>query len=167
MRQLLIPEARAKLLNGELLKQLSKRLACRIELKDKNELVIDGDAYAEYMSYSVLEAFGRGFDINTAFKLLSEDCFFKSINLKELFKNEKQIKRMKARVIGEKGKTKRYIEAVSGAEISLYGNTISGIGTLDQLNVAYSAINILLEGGTHKKAYRVMEKARKELAYKL
>ncbi len=166
MRQLLIPEARAKLLNNELLKQLSNRLACKIELKDKNEIVIDGDAYAEYLCYTVLEAFGRGFDINIAFKLLAEDCFFKSINLKELFHNEKQIRRMKARIIGREGKAKRYIEEVSGADIALYGNTVSGIGTVDQLRVAYSAINVLLEGGTHKKAYRVMEKERKALAYR-
>ncbi|MGC8676270.1 MAG: KH domain-containing protein [Candidatus Micrarchaeia archaeon] len=166
MRQLLIPLARAKLLlGGSALKELSSRIGCKIELKDDNELVLDGDAYAEYIAYNVLQAFGRGFDINTALKLASDDYFFKSIDLKLLFKNEKQIERMKARVIGSGGKTKKYIQTVSGADIALYGNTISGIGTIEQLRIAYSAIDILLAGGTHKKAYRIMERERKGVVY--
>ncbi len=165
MKQLLIPLARAKLLTQEVISVITLRIPCKIEIKEGNEVEIEGDAYSEYLAYNVIEAFGRGFDINTALKLLSENFFFKSINLKEIFKNEKQIRRMKARIIGKNGKAKRYIEAVSGADLALYGSTVSAIGTVEQLKVAYAAIDVLLEGGTHKKAYRIMEKERKEFAY--
>ncbi len=165
MRQILIPTARAKLISkDDMLKQVSERLSCKITIENGNEVVIDGDPYNEYLAANVIEAFARGFDINTAYRLLNEDMYFKSINLKEIFKNEKQIRRIKARIIGKDGKTKRYIQAVSGATIELYGGTVSGIGTLDQLRIAYTAIDILIEGGTHKKAYRAIERARRELA---
>ncbi len=165
MRQILIPVARAKLLNqDDMLKKVSERLSCKITIENDNEVVIEGDPYNEYLATNVIEAFGRGFDIDTAYRLLSDDIYFKSINLKEIFKNKKQIRRIKARIIGKNGKTKRYIQAVSGATLELYGGTVSGIGTLDQLKIAYTAIDILIEGGTHKKAYRAIEKARRELA---
>ena len=165
MRQLLLPMARAKLLDKKTLEELMKKLQCKIEIQEENEAIIEGNegnAYAEYIAYNVLSAFGRGFPIEKAYRLLSDGIFFKSIDLKDMFKNKKQIMRVKARVIGRGGKAKNYIQAVSGADIAVYGNTISGIGTVEQLRIAYSAIDILLSGGTHKKAYRVMEKERSE-----
>ncbi|MEM3215727.1 MAG: hypothetical protein QXS17_02310 [Candidatus Micrarchaeaceae archaeon] len=166
MQQLLIPLQRAMLLGKDhVLEDLSARLACNIKLVDENEIVIEGGAFEEYAAASVLQAFGRGFDIETAMKLNSDNYFFKSIDLKMLFSNAKQITRMKARLIGAEGKTKKYIQAVSGASIVVYGNTISAIGTTTQLRIAYSAIDVLLAGGTHKKAYRIMEREKKRSYY--
>ncbi|MDE1873667.1 MAG: hypothetical protein KGI04_00920 [Candidatus Micrarchaeota archaeon] len=164
MHQILIPTKRAELLKGkELAASVRKRLGCRIEVKDENELVIDGDALEEYNARVVMQAFARGFDFDTACKLLSDERFFESIDMKQLFKNEEQIKRIKARVIGTDGKTKTYIQSVSGADLAVYGDTVSMIGTVDEIKVAKAALEVLLEGGTHKKAYAIMEKARRRL----
>ncbi|MEM3205014.1 MAG: hypothetical protein QW458_02080, partial [Candidatus Micrarchaeaceae archaeon] len=61
------------------------------------------------------------------------------------------------------GKSKAYIESVSGTEISIYGSTISIIGTPDGINIAAKGIELLLEGAPHSKAYSVMEQMRKKL----
>ncbi len=156
MEQILIPQKRVAVLK-RMLDKVAKRLGCTIELSDSNEVTINGDGYAEYNARNVIQAFGRGFPMDDAYKLLDEQYFFKYINLKDILKNEDQITRIKARIIGTNGKTKEYIEAVSDAILSIYGNTIGMIGTTEQLAVATGALQVLVEGGTHKKAYRIME----------
>ena len=164
MHQILIPEKRAELLKGKgLLERACKRLGCSMELKDENELVIDGDALSEYNARVVMQAFARGCEFETACKLLSEERFFESVDMKQIFKSEEQIKRIKARVIGTDGKTKNYIQSVSGADLAIYGDTVSMIGTVDEIKIAKAAIEVLLDGGTHKKAYTIMEKAKRRL----
>ncbi|MDE1824814.1 MAG: hypothetical protein KGH61_02230 [Candidatus Micrarchaeota archaeon] len=164
MQHLLIPAKRAKLLSDKkLLDSIEKRLKCTVRIEEENRMVIEGEPYDEYNAKNVLAAFGRGFEINQAYALLSDDYFFNPINLKELFKTKDQMTRVKARVIGQNGKTKEYIEAVSGAKLCIYENTVSTMGTIEQNKIASVAIKILLEGGTHKKAYRVMEKARRSI----
>lgn len=164
MQQILIPAKRAELLKEKkLLESIRKRLGCSMEIRDGNSLVIEGDALNEYNARVVMQAFARGFDFDTACKLLGDDRFFESIDMKQIFKNEDQIKRIKARVIGTDGKTKGYVQSVSGVDMAIYGNTVSMIGTVDELRIAKAAIDVLLEGGTHKKAYAIMEKAKRRL----
>ncbi|MGC8623352.1 MAG: KH domain-containing protein [Candidatus Micrarchaeia archaeon] len=163
MQQLLIPVARAQILQKDPKKiaEIEKVLKCKLELKEENILEISGEPYDEYNARNVLSAYGRGFSIEESYKLLDDSYVFSSINLKEIFGNESQIHRFKSRIIGTEGRTKKYIESVSGAHMCVYGNSVSLIGTLEELKIANAAINVLLEGGTHKKAYRLMELERR------
>ncbi|MEM3661656.1 MAG: hypothetical protein QXG73_02410, partial [Candidatus Micrarchaeaceae archaeon] len=129
MQQLLIPRERALKLDKKTLHELEKMLECSIEIKDDNLVTVSGNEYNEFNAKNVMMAFGRGFDVKSACRLLHDDIFLKVVNLKELFKNEDRIKVVKGRVIGKGGKSKAYIESVSGTEISIYGSTISIIGT--------------------------------------
>lgn len=160
MEQLLIPKERARLLSKEI-RDISKRLECKLRISQGNTVVIDGEPYAEYNAKNVIQAFGRGFDMRTSYKLLQEAYFFKYIDMKDMLRKSDQIRRIKARIIGEDGKTKKYIESVSNVSMSIYGNTIGLIGTIEDIGIATSAIGVLLGGGTHKKAYRLMELARR------
>ncbi len=162
MEHLLIPEKRAELL-AKIIPEAEKTLKCSIKIADGNEVTIAGEAYDEYNAKNVVQAFGRGFDIGKAYKLLNDDYFFKYTSLKDFLQKEGHVERIKARVIGKDGKTKLYIEEISGADLSIYGNTISLIGTTEQLEIASAAIQVLLEGGTHKKAYSIMERMRRKL----
>ncbi len=165
-QQILIPHKRAEILlgdNGAMLEYARKRLGCTIEIKDGNVVSISGDAYTEYNAHNVITAFGRGFDMATSLKLLSEDYFFASVSLKDLFNTKAGISRIKSRIIGEKGKTKLYIEEVSGAHVSIYGSFISFIGTIDETRMARAAVEVIVNVGTHKKAYRIMEAMRRKL----
>ncbi len=55
------------------------------------------------------------------------------------------------------------MQSISGAELCVYGNTVSVIGTVDELRIISAALDILIEGGTHKKAYVVMEKTKRNV----
>jgi ribosomal RNA assembly protein len=164
MQQFLISTKRAKLLEDpSLLVSISERLGCQVSLREGKEVVIVGEPYDEYNAKNVMQAFARGFDIDTAYRLLSDDYYFKSINLKDLFDKKERIQRIKARIIGREGRAKEYMQSISGAELSGDGNTVSVIGTVDELRIISAALDILIEGGTHKKAYVVMEKTKRNV----
>ncbi len=159
MEQILIPEKRAELLDKKMLKGLRDRLGCKIEVEG-NQVTIEGEPYDEFNAKNVISAFGRGFELDKAYRLLNEEYYFQQINLKDAFHSKEQIMRVKARIIGTEGKAKEYIESVSGADIAIFGSSVSIIGKIDDLKVAEAAIRILIGGGTHKTAYMVMEKER-------
>ena len=43
------------------------------------------------------------------------------------------------------------------AHISIYGDTVSMIGDITQISEAETAINTIIDGGTHRTAYLRME----------
>ncbi len=73
---------------------------------------------------------------------------------------------MKGRIIGKGGKTRRIIEELTDAEISVYGHTVSIIGNFNQTNVAGEAILMLIKGSQHSTVYRFLQKKRQELKRK-
>ncbi len=46
--------------------------------------------------------------------------------------------------------------------MSVYGDTVSFIGTIDEINEAETAVNTLIDGGTHRLAYTRMEAAHRK-----
>ncbi len=147
---------------SKVIDKLEKRLECKIDILDEARIEIDGKPYDEYNLKNILIAISMGFSLNHAYKLLNDDYYFKYVDLKDLIKKDSELLRIKARVIGTAGKTKNYIEDVSGAVIALQDNTLGMIGTTEQLNIATAALQVIVEGGTHKKAYRIMESLRKK-----
>jgi ribosomal RNA assembly protein len=70
---------------------------------------------------------------------------------------------MRARVIGTKGKTRRLFEELTGAYMSVYGNTVALIGDTFQLDIAMRALDMLLSGSEHSAVYRFLEGKRAEI----
>jgi ribosomal RNA assembly protein len=158
MQQIYIPRERMKALRGDprLLKELCALCGCKAELDDEC-VTVEGDVVGEFTAKSVVYAYGRGFEMADALRLAREGNYFDSIDLEDALGSEKSISRIKARIIGSNGKTKRYMEQVSGAKISVYGNTVSFIGTSEALQEARAATEALIKGSMHKSAYARME----------
>jgi ribosomal RNA assembly protein len=117
-----------------------------------------------FRAKEMVTAIGRGFAPNHAFRLLDDDTVFEVINLRETVgRSQADLKRLKGRVIGKEGKTRRIIEELSGANISIYGHTISIIGHADQAAIAREAVRMLLRGSLHGTVYRFLHKKRREL----
>ncbi|MDE1871099.1 MAG: hypothetical protein KGI06_02555 [Candidatus Micrarchaeota archaeon] len=164
MQSVNIPRERARKLRGhkELVDKIEKLCGCSIGFGDDDIIEITGAAFAEYSARNIVYAFGRGFECDIACKLHDNEYYFNSIDLAQLISSDKRIKQVKARIIGESGKTKRYIEGVSSAKLSVYGDTVSFIGTIEEINEAETAVNTLIEGGTHRLAYARMEAAHRK-----
>jgi ribosomal RNA assembly protein len=121
-----------------------------------------------FRAREVVIAIGRGFSPNHAFRLLNDDeTVLEVIDLRETVgRSPSDLKRLKGRVIGKEGKTRRIIEELSEANISVYGHTISIIGKADQAAIAREAVRMLIRGSLHGTVYRFLHKKRRELKKK-
>ena len=89
----------------------------------------------------VVLAIARGFSPNRALALVEDDIVLDIIDLRETFgKNEREIARLKGRVIGREGKIRRLIEEMTDAKVSVYGHTISMLGEYETVTAAREAI---------------------------
>lgn len=118
-----------------------------------------------FRAKEVVTAIGRGFAPEHAFRLLDdEEIVFEMIDLRETVgRSPSDLKRLKGRVIGKEGKTRRIVEELSEANISVYGHTISIIGYPDQAAIAREAVSMLIRGSLHGTVYRFLHKKRREL----
>jgi len=111
----------------------------------------------------VVLAIARGFSPDRALKLLDDDIVLDIIDLRETFgKNERDIARLKGRVIGREGKIRRLIEEMTDAKISVYGHTIAMLGEYETVTAAREAIELLLKGKQHSTVYKLLRKIRSE-----
>ncbi|MEJ2242372.1 MAG: KH domain-containing protein [Candidatus Bathyarchaeota archaeon] len=118
-----------------------------------------------FRAKEVITAIGRGFAPEHAFRLLDdEEVVFEVIDLREIVgRSPSDLKRMKGRVIGKEGKTRRIVEELTEANISVYGHTVSMIGYPDQVAIAREAVSMLIRGSLHGTVYRFLHKKRREL----
>jgi ribosomal RNA assembly protein len=153
-----------------------------IEEKLSVELQIDSDAgdvtitMAEkatdpsmlFKAKDVITALGRGFSPEHAFRLIrDEDAILDVIDLRGVFgKSEADIKRVKGRIIGMNGKTRTIIEELTDTSVAVFGHTIAIIGTIEQVQVAREAIEMLIRGSMHGTVYRFLHRKRRELKKK-
>ena len=70
--------------------------------------------------------------------------------------------RLRGRVIGQEGRSRKFIEKHTKTYISVYGKTISIIGTYENLSTARRAIIMLLEGAKHPRMYGFLEDLKKK-----
>ena len=86
------------------------------------------------------------------------------IDLREIFgRSKSDIRRVKGRIIGKEGKTRRIIEECTETSISVYGHTVSIIGDVEQSEIAREAISMLVKGSQHATVYRFLQRKRHEL----
>jgi ribosomal RNA assembly protein len=131
-----------------------------ITLKESAE-----DPSALFRARDIVTAIGRGFAPEHAFRLIrDEDTIFDVIDLREIFgRSESDIKRIKGRIIGMEGKTRKIIEDLSGSDVVVYGHTVGIIGTFEQANIARTAVKMLIDGCQHHSVYKYLAKKRHEL----
>jgi len=124
----------------------------------------EGDVSKLYQALNVVRAIGRGFSPERAFRLFDEDMLLDVIDLREYVgKSENALRRVKGRIIGRDGKTRRLIEELTGVYVSVYGHTVSLIGGVDQLLVAREAVTKLIKGSQHKTVYNYLFRAVRDL----
>jgi len=158
------------------------RVKANIEKKLNVELEIDSaagsvtitldpnaqDPSLLFRAKEVITAVGRGFSPERAYRLLhNEDTMLEVIDLRlTVGKSPADISRLKGRIIGKGGKTRRIIEELTDADISIYGHTVSIIGSFDQTTIAREAILMLIKGSQHSTVYRFLQNKRHGLKRK-
>ncbi|MDR2204463.1 MAG: KH domain-containing protein [Nitrososphaerota archaeon] len=113
----------------------------------------------------LITAIGRGFAPETTYRLINnEDDVFDLIDLRIILgRSEADMRRIKSRIIGSEGKTRRLIEELTEANITIYGHTVGIIGSYQEADTARHAIQMIIEGCEHKTVYRYLQRKRTEM----
>lgn len=154
---------------GKTKQELEDRSGCRIYIESETgDVEIDDEhAFEPVLSLKVrdvVRAIGRGFAPENAMRLFQDDTYLDLIDLTEYVgKGTKDLERVRARIIGTGGKTRRSIEESTSANVSILGKTVGIIGEINEVAVAREAVEMLLGGAAHGTVYKFLERKRKEL----
>ena len=124
--------------------RFEKKLNIKISVVDNLVEIEAEDGLSLYQGKNIIKAIARGFSPVRAERLLEEET---QLDILELGKfTERKMKVIKARIIGTDGKMREEIERGSGSIVSVYGKTVSLIGTYEQNKIAKKAINMIIDG---------------------
>ena len=91
-------------------------------------------------------------------ELLDPETYLEVIDIRDhTGHSRKRLERMRGRVIGRNGKTRRIIEEQSNARVVVQGHTVALIGSLEAVDAAKIALGMLLGGAEHGSVYHYLE----------
>jgi ribosomal RNA assembly protein len=166
-----IPEERVGVLVGP-----SGTMKHFIEEKTKTILEIDSETGTVSITSSedplqalrvmdLVKAIGRGFSPERALSILDDEMLMLDVlDLSKMVSTKSDMERIKGRIIGKDGRSREIMERLSGSKVSVYGKTVSILGYPEQIRVARTAIEMLLDGAPHGNVYSFLEKKHQELA---
>ncbi len=166
-KEVKIPKDRVGVLigkNGETKKQIESKTGTKIKVTNDGYVTIDGeDSFNILKAMNVVKAIGRGFNPQTALKLIKDDYTLDIIEITDYAKTKNSLIRLRGRVIGTNGKAKKTIQELTETDIIIHGKTVGIIGLPENVSLAREAIIKLLEGAMHSTVYHMLERERKKM----
>ncbi len=159
---------------------VGKKGAVKSEIESKCNVVldIDGDSgdvaicfknnhslttSGLFKASEIILAISKGFSPERSFRLLSDDSILQLIDLREYAgKSMNSMGRIKSRIIGQSGRSRKNIEDFTGADISIYGHFVGFIGNYEETSLALNAVTMLCEGSSHKAVYHMLEEFKRK-----
>ena len=166
--QVRIPKERIAVLlgvKGVTKKSIEKRLGIKLKIDSEDGIVdLQGDDSLDLVTgQNIIKAIGRGFNPEIALNLTDDNNQLEIIDITEYTgDSKKRLIRIRARVIGEGGKTREYIEKLTDTHIVIYGKTVGVIGNYEVVGLVRRAFEGLLSGQRHSTVYTWLEKNIKE-----
>ena len=155
---------------GAVKKEIEKRTGVKVEVDTSSSSVIleldpTKSSYDNLLkARNVIVAIAHGFSPERAFRLFNEDQILDIVDLTQYSSGSRNdLIRIKGRIIGEKGKTRRIIEEYTDTYISVYGDTVAIIGGYEHVMVARRAIQMLANGAQHRTVYNYLQRERRRL----
>lgn len=150
---------------GESKKHLEEVCHVSLEIDGEDGAVIVKSTSVEegdpFKAMSVVEAVGRGFSPQRALRLLDPETTLEVMDLRDYAgKSENSLERIKGRIIGLNGKSRKVIEDLTKCSISVYGRTVAIIGEATETKLAKDAVGMLASGSRHKSVYDMLQRAR-------
>jgi KH domain-containing protein len=123
----------------------------------KDRVTIKGSEMNEFLVEKIVQAVDFGFDVEDALLLTDDKFVLEFINIKE-HTRRKNLKEVRARVIGTSGKAKKTIENLTGSVITIQSNMVGLIVDADHLDATVQAIESLIQGAKHGNIFAYLEK---------
>lgn len=146
----------------------------RIESQTKTKLTVDSkegivtitadDGLRIFIAKEVVRAIARGFNPDLALLLLKPDYLLEVISLADASRNKNDQARLKGRIIGEQGKSRHFIEQMTGAYVMVYGKTVAIVGEVEQVTAARKAVEMIIQGSPHRNVYKWLERHKRRAA---
>jgi ribosomal RNA assembly protein len=120
------------------------------------------DPWGALKARDVVLAVGRGFSPERAFRLFQGENYLSVLDMKDISgkRTKDAMRRLRSRLIGERGAARSRVEELSGCSVSIYGTSVALIGSAEQLDRGEHGIRLLLRGSEHGAVYSYLERAR-------
>ncbi len=161
--QITITVKRAKDLLGQK-KFLAKiaELGVEIKLADNNVNLTSENAINISLVKNAIMAFNRGFDPKTSLLLLDDNYDLSIMNIGDYANSQKRQIELMGRVIGSRGMIKKRLSMATSCYIKISGKTISIIGAYENIELAVSAVEMLLNGAKHDSVFLLIDRRKLE-----
>jgi ribosomal RNA assembly protein len=166
-----IPEERIGVLvgpGGSMKHLIEEKTKTTLEIDSETGTVSIASAEDPLQALRVMDlvrAIGRGFSPERALPILDDEMLMLDVlDLSKMVGTKNDMARIKGRVIGKDGKSREIMERLSGARLSVYGKTVALLGYPEQIKIARTAVEMLLDGAPHGNVYSFLEKKHQELA---
>jgi len=116
MQYVKIPRERVGVLIGKgsrVKNEVERRTNTKLDIGE-DMVSIEGNAMDEWIAKDIVKAIGRGFNPKTALMLTHKNMTFEMISLSDFGGSEKALNRIRGRVIGRGGTTKKFIDRAVG-----------------------------------------------------
>jgi len=123
----------------------------------KDSVSISGSELNEYVVEKIIRAVDFGFHVDDALLLTNEDFVLEFIEVKE-HTRRKNLKEVRARIIGTGGKARKTIEKLTGSVIVIQGNDVGIIVDSDHSEAVAQGIESLIQGAKHGNVFAYLEK---------
>ena len=156
--------------NGKVKREIEDKCKVQIEIDSQNGDAVISSASATlsemqpFKAIEIISAISRGFSPQRAYRLFDdEELMLQIIDLKDYTgKSANAMDRMKGRIIGQSGKSRKTIEELSGVYMSVSGHSVALIGKYEEVRLANDAVTMILKGSTHKTVYTMLQDARRK-----
>ena len=118
---------------------------------------VNGSELNEFLVEKVLRAVDFGFDVEDALLLVNEDFVLEFVDIKS-YTHRKNLRDVRARLIGTGGKARKTIENLTGSVIVINGNRVGVIVDSEHLDSVVQAIESLIQGAKHGNVFARLEK---------
>jgi ribosomal RNA assembly protein len=150
---------------GESKKKLEE--ACHVSLEvdgETGEVTVRSSSAEEgdpFKAISVVEAVARGFSPQRAIRLMEPETYLEVMDLRDFAgKSDNSLERIRGRIIGLNGKSRKVIEELTKCYVSVYGRTVAIIGEVTEVKLAEESIRMLATGSRHRSVYNMLQRAR-------
>ena len=156
--------------DGRVKREIEDKCKVQIEIDSQNGDAVISSASATlsemqpFKAIEIISAISRGFSPQRAYRLFDdEELMLQIIDLKDYTgKSANAMDRMKGRIIGQSGKSRKTIEELSGVYMSVSGHSVALIGKYEEVRLANDAVTMILKGSTHKTVYTMLQDARRK-----
>lgn len=123
----------------------------------KSFIVVEGPEFEEYLTSEIVRAIDFGFNAEDSLLLLNPEFVLEFIDIKN-HTRRKNLKDVRARLIGTNGKARKTLENLTGSVIVIKDNSIGVIVDSKHLDSVVQAIESLIQGSKHGNVFSYLEK---------